>query len=203
MLHLHSEKIIHRDLAARNILLTENFDPKVSDFGLSRYKQASEDTGKTKSDVGPLKWMAPESIRMKTYSTASDVWSYGVVMWELVARVEPYQDLDPVNAAMAVCHQHRRLIVPESCDSTLGDVMQKCWTDEPEKRPSFKDICAYFSNSVKRPIMQDKTSQSNPDPKTTSNQYNVNNPVISVTTTSMEEGQTAHLTYDKLPSQNK
>eukprot|EP00027_Filamoeba_sp_ATCC50430_P009694 CAMPEP_0168557866 /NCGR_PEP_ID=MMETSP0413-20121227/9660_1 /TAXON_ID=136452 /ORGANISM="Filamoeba nolandi, Strain NC-AS-23-1" /LENGTH=705 /DNA_ID=CAMNT_0008588939 /DNA_START=117 /DNA_END=2234 /DNA_ORIENTATION=+ len=141
MLHLHSENIIHRDLAARNILLTEHMEVKVSDFGMSRQKEAGVAESKTKSDVGPLKWMAPEAIRRKLYSVKSDVWSFGVVMWELLARQEPYPDLDPVEAAMSVVHEGLRLEAPQGTPPGLDNIMKQCWSTDPESRPSFKEIC--------------------------------------------------------------
>jgi len=163
MLHLHAEKIVHRDLAARNILLTSNYEPKVSDFGLSRIKQ-TEATSKTASDVGPLKWMAPESINRKVYSFSSDVWSYGVTMWELVARSEPYPDLDPVNAAMAVIHKGVRLPIPTSCDNVLGEIMQSCWNDDPEQRSTFKEICTKLASKESSLVVKASTKRKVVDP---------------------------------------
>jgi serine/threonine protein kinase len=146
MLHLHSENIIHRDLAARNILLTANLDAKVSDFGLSRQKEAKEFESKTKSDVGPLKWMSPEAIKKKVYSTKSDVWSYSILMWEVIARREPYPKMDSVTAAMAVCHEDLRPTIPAYCEPVFSRLMQSCWNTDPEERPSFKEICEVLSS---------------------------------------------------------
>jgi serine/threonine protein kinase len=76
--HLHKHNIVHRDLAARNILLTSRGDPKISDFGMSRILE-KEEHGKTKSNIGPVFWMAPESIEKQVYSKKSDVWTFGIV----------------------------------------------------------------------------------------------------------------------------
>jgi predicted Ser/Thr protein kinase len=89
MFHLHKHNIVHRDLAARNILLTASGDPKISDFGMSRIVEREE--GKTKHDMGPIRWMAPESLANRTYSKKSDVWSFGIVVYEIVARCEPHK----------------------------------------------------------------------------------------------------------------
>lgn len=79
LLHLHNHNIVHRDLAARNILLTVNNEPKISDFGMSRLLKEESQKGQTKNNFGPIRWMAPESIRDLSYSTKSDVWSFGII----------------------------------------------------------------------------------------------------------------------------
>eukprot|EP01119_Soliformovum_irregulare_P023430 TRINITY_DN8171_c0_g2_i5.p1 TRINITY_DN8171_c0_g2~~TRINITY_DN8171_c0_g2_i5.p1 ORF type:complete len:697 (-),score=142.45 TRINITY_DN8171_c0_g2_i5:250-2340(-) len=124
MLHLHSESIVHRDLAARNVLLTENMEPKVADFGLSR-KDSENESNQTKSGVGPLKWMPPESIKDKVYSTQSDVWAYGVVIWEIVVRGDPWPEMDTVKAAMGVCYEGLRLQFPATTDPTLSQLASR------------------------------------------------------------------------------
>jgi len=146
MLHLHSEKIIHRDLAARNVLLTDNFDVKVTDFGLSR--KGGEQSEVTRSDVGPLKWMPPEAILEKIYSTKSDVWSYGVVIWEIICRSDPYPNEDAVKAAMTVCYEKARLPIPDHCAQMFAALMKACWEQDPERRPSFKDIIATLDSNL-------------------------------------------------------
>jgi serine/threonine protein kinase len=122
MYHLHSENIIHRDLAARNILLTDDLIPKVSDFGLSRQKESDENV--TESASGPLKWMAPEALKERKYSTKSDVWSFGVVVWEVVHKEDPYPGLTPARAAMGVVFENLRLEVKEDCPPVLQTLIQ-------------------------------------------------------------------------------
>ncbi|KAL6078324.1 Tyrosine kinase receptor Cad96Ca [Balamuthia mandrillaris] len=150
MCHLHSEGIIHRDLAARNLLLTEEFTIKISDFGLSRLKRDTDSTEEqtTKSEVGPLKWMAPESISQQMYSQKSDVWSYGVVLWEIVNfGEEPYPHLSLVQAALAVVDQKVTLDIPEDIPEVLQKVMKACWQYDPKDRPTMDDIVAILSSS--------------------------------------------------------
>jgi len=138
MLHLHSENIIHRDLAVRNILLTDKLIPKVSDFGLSRY--IVENEGITQTDVGPLKWMSPEAILQKVYSPASDVWSFGVLLYEIFSNKAPYEGLDAVQAGYDVCHNDLRLSPPENAPEIIKTIMRECFQTDPSKRPLFPKI---------------------------------------------------------------
>jgi len=137
MLHLHSEKIIHRDLAARNILLDKDFEPVIADFGLSRVVQGNNSKQATKSDVGPIKWMAPESLTNKVYSIKTDVWSFGVLCWEILARSEPFPDLEPLEVAFQVARDGLRLEIPAHCPPNLRSIILACWYDDPHHRPDF------------------------------------------------------------------
>ncbi|KAL6079419.1 Tyrosine-protein kinase abl1 [Balamuthia mandrillaris] len=141
--HLHSEGITHRDLSARNLLLANNLTIKISDFGLSRLKkdpQAEEQT--TASEVGPLKWMAPESISSRTYSHKSDVWSYGVVLWEIANfGEEPYPGLTPVQVALQVT-KGSTPEMPENIPEVLRDIMKACWQFDPKDRPTMEEVVA-------------------------------------------------------------
>jgi len=153
MLHLHAEGIIHRDLAARNVLLTEKLDPKISDFGLSRESGADgEEARRTLTLTGPLRWMSPESIRDRVYSRESDVWAFGIVVWELITRETPYQDLEAVNAAIGVGFQGLRLEIPK-CDPQLESIMQGCWMEDVGMRPTFEEICVRLEGeeAIERP----------------------------------------------------
>lgn len=141
MNHLHSEKIIHRDLATRNILLASDFSPKIGDFGLSRLSQ--NNYHKTTTNVGPLKWFAPECIIDLKYSTKSDVWSYGVVIFEVIVREEPYKELQVVQAATKVAYEGLRLSLPAEKLPRyrfFADLMASCLETEPESRPFFSEI---------------------------------------------------------------
>ncbi|KAL6056515.1 Tyrosine-protein kinase abl1 [Balamuthia mandrillaris] len=147
--HLHSEGIIHRDLASRNLLLTEEYSIKISDFGLSRLKRDTESEEQTtKSEVGPLKWMAPESISQQTYSHKSDVWSYGVVLWELTNfGEEPYPELSLVQAALAVVDEKMTPTIPSDIPSVLQEIMRACWQYDPKDRPTMEEIVSMLSNA--------------------------------------------------------
>jgi len=141
MYHLVSENIIHRDLAARNVLLTENLIPKISDFGYSRLVQGSESGSKTSSNVGPLKWMAPESIANQIYNEMTDVWSFGVTIWEMLTAIDPYPELAPLQAAFQVSQNKLSPKIPDFCPSILKIIMDLCFQFHSVDRITFKEIC--------------------------------------------------------------
>jgi len=150
MLHLHcgipGKEVIHRDLAARNILL-KNGVALITDFGLSRVKSSLDDYQKTQNNVGPLKWMSPESLFENKYSTKSDVFSFGVVIYEIIAQEPPWKDLSGVQAAGKVNNGYR-MVLPESCPCplVLKKLMVKCWAQLPSDRPDFEKICDILEN---------------------------------------------------------
>ncbi|XP_022100836.1 tyrosine-protein kinase CSK-like [Acanthaster planci] len=135
MRYLEEKKFVHRDLAARNILVSDEDIAKVSDFGLAQHdKDVAE-----KSKI-PVKWTAPEAVREKKYSTKSDVWSYGILLWELYSfgRV-PYPRVPADNVILFV-EEGNRMQPPDDCPENIYDVMVNCWKLRPEKRPRFADI---------------------------------------------------------------
>jgi len=149
MLHLHKEGIVHRDLAARNILLGSGFQVKISDFGLSRVVDTASgsQSNRTKSDTGPLKWMAPEAIRNREYSQMSDVWSFGVTMYEIVARCEPYPELDPIQTALQVSNGNIKLEMPYYTPFVIAEIFNGCLCTDPNQRPKFGFICNRFQQA--------------------------------------------------------
>jgi serine/threonine protein kinase len=107
---------------------------------MSRLLQ-TEDEGKTKANVGPIRWMAPESLANQTYSKKSDVWSFGIVVYEIVARREPHTDADPLLVGALIRDQHLTPKIPDECPPILRELMQVFWQADPNRRPSFKEIC--------------------------------------------------------------
>jgi len=148
MLHLHhgvlGKEVIHRDLATRNILL-KNGVAVITDFGLSRVKSSMTDYQKTQHSFGPLKWMSPESLFESKYSIKSDVFSFGVVIYEIFTTEKPWKDLTIVEAVQKV-ENGERMILPKSCECSLAlkNLMERCWAQEPDDRPNFEEICDFL-----------------------------------------------------------
>ncbi|KAM5255554.1 hepatocyte growth factor receptor isoform 1-T1 [Ctenodactylus gundi] len=147
MKYLASKKFVHRDLAARNCMLDEKFTVKVADFGLARDmydKEYYSVHNKTGAKL-PVKWMALESLQTQKFTTKSDVWSFGVLLWELMTRgAPPYPDVNTFDITVYLL-QGRRLLQPEYCPDPLYDVMLKCWHPKAEMRPSFSELVSRIS----------------------------------------------------------
>jgi len=140
MVHLHQENVIHRDLSARNILISETMEPAVADFGFARVVAAQSESGKTVSVIGPIRWMAPESLQSSTYSKKTDVWAFGVTTWEGCTRGKlPFAELETVAAGIAVV-QGKRLQPPKNCPPKLEQLMTSCWKNDANDRPSMQEL---------------------------------------------------------------
>uniref|UniRef100_A0A8C0YEM4 non-specific protein-tyrosine kinase n=1 Tax=Cyprinus carpio carpio TaxID=630221 RepID=A0A8C0YEM4_CYPCA len=142
--YLESKRFVHRDIAARNVLVSSVDCVKLGDFGLSRYM---EDSSYYKASKGklPIKWMAPESINFRRFTSASDVWMFGVCMWEiLMYGVKPFQGVKN-NDVIGRIENGERLAMPPNCPPTLYSLMTKCWAYDPSKRPRFTELKGQLS----------------------------------------------------------
>lgn len=137
--YLESKKFVHRDIAARNVLVSTPHVVKLADFGLSRVLDNQSYYKSSKGKL-PIKWMAPESINFRRFTTASDVWMFGVCMWEiLMLGVKPFQGIKN-NDIISKLENGERLPLPANCPPRLYSLMSQCWSYEPSKRPTFKHI---------------------------------------------------------------
>jgi serine/threonine protein kinase len=146
MEHLAKVRIVHRDLAARNVLLNADRVCKISDFGLARDVYATQEyVRQTKNARLPVKWMAPESILDSTYTSASDVWSFGVVMWEVFELgATPFPTVQ-ANMLLEDLRKGLRLPRPRQCSVEVFAIAQKCWAWAPSARPTFTDLALELS----------------------------------------------------------
>lgn len=148
-LHTFNPQIVHRDLKSLNLLLltpvTCGADVphlKVADFGLSRMKDQSADWGKMTVNAGTPFWMAPEVVKGTNYNEKVDVYSYGMVLFEVISRELPFEDEDPTNVGILTLSGARPDLeaVPEDCPELLRQLMIKCWAQDPGQRPEFIEI---------------------------------------------------------------
>ncbi|KAK1162733.1 ephrin type-B receptor 1 [Acipenser oxyrinchus oxyrinchus] len=155
MKYLSEMNYVHRDLAARNILVNSNLVCKVSDFGLSRYLQDDTSDPTYTSSLGgkiPVRWTAPEAIAYRKFTSASDVWSYGIVMWEVMSFGErPYWDMSNQDVINAI-EQDYRLPPPMDCPAALHQLMLDCWQKDRNARPRFTDIVNTLDKMIRNPI---------------------------------------------------
>ncbi|XP_042392905.1 serine/threonine-protein kinase STY46-like isoform X1 [Zingiber officinale] len=137
MNYLHQNNIIHRDLKAANLLMDENEIVKVADFGVARVKAES---GVMTAETGTYRWMAPEVIEHKPYDHKADVFSFGIVLWELLTAKLPYEYLTPLQAAVGVVQKGLRPTIPKDAHPKLAELLEKCWKQNPIDRPDFSEI---------------------------------------------------------------
>ncbi|KAK6916770.1 Serine-threonine/tyrosine-protein kinase, catalytic domain [Dillenia turbinata] len=146
MNYLHQNNIIHRDLKAANLLMDENEVVKVADFGVARVKSQS---GVMTAETGTYRWMAPEVIEHKPYDHKADVFSFGVVLWELLTGKLPYEYLTPLQAAVGVVQKGLRPTIPKHTHPKLAELLEKCWQQDPNLRPDFSEIIEILKQIAK------------------------------------------------------
>ncbi|XP_056166290.1 serine/threonine-protein kinase EDR1 [Syzygium oleosum] len=137
-LHTSVPTIVHRDLKSPNLLVDKNWNVKVGDFGLSRLKHNTFLS--SKSTAGTPEWMAPEVLRNEPSNEKCDVYSFGVILWELATLRLPWTGMNPMQVVGAVGFQNRRLEIPKEVDPLVGKIIWECWQTEPNLRPSFAEL---------------------------------------------------------------
>ncbi|ESW32517.1 hypothetical protein PHAVU_002G328800 [Phaseolus vulgaris] len=148
-LHSSTPVIVHRDLKSPNLLVDKNWVVKVCDFGLSRMKHSTFLS--SRSTAGTAEWMAPEVLRNELSDEKCDVFSYGVILWELSTLQQPWGGMNPMQVVGAVGFQHRRLDIPDDVDPAIADIIRQCWQTDPKLRPTFAEIMATLK-PLQRPI---------------------------------------------------
>ncbi|XP_040095631.1 tyrosine-protein kinase Fer isoform X2 [Oryx dammah] len=139
MSYLESKNCIHRDLAARNCLVGENNVLKISDFGMSRQEDGGVYSSSGLKQI-PIKWTAPEALNYGRYSSESDVWSFGILLWETFSLgVCPYPGMTNQQAREQV-ERGYRMSAPQHCPEDIFKIMMKCWDYKPENRPKFSEL---------------------------------------------------------------
>ncbi|NXR11956.1 INSR protein, partial [Semnornis frantzii] len=140
MAYLNAKKFVHRDLAARNCMVAEDFTVKIGDFGMTRDIYETDYYRKGGKGLLPVRWMAPESLKDGVFTACSDVWSFGVVLWEISSLAEqPYQGLSNEQVLKFVM-DGGYLDQPDNCPERLHSLMQMCWQYNPKMRPTFIEI---------------------------------------------------------------
>lgn len=140
-LHHFDRPILHRDLKSPNLLVDKNYNIKLSDFGLARVKAHVQTmTG----NCGTVQWMAPEVLGNQKYTEKADVFSFGIVIWEIVTGECPYDGMSQIQAALGVLNRNLRPNIPRDCPPFFSRLMKACWNRQPELRPSFPHIVNAF-----------------------------------------------------------
>ncbi|CAM6104363.1 unnamed protein product [Calypogeia fissa] len=148
-LHSGNPVIVHRDLKSPNLLVDKNWVVKVCDFGLSRMKHNTFLS--SKSTAGTPEWMAPEMLRNEPSNEKCDVYSFGVILWELATLQQPWAGMNPMQVVGAVGFQYRRLDIPPEMEPGLASIIRECWHDNPNLRPSFSQLMAAL-RPLQRPL---------------------------------------------------
>ena len=159
MTFLISRKIIHRDLAARNILLGHGFTAKVGDFGLARDVYKYQAYLKNSSGMVPIKWMAIESIRDSIYTEKTDIWSFGILLWELFTLGgTPYPGMH-ANEVYQLLLNGKRMDPPVHCPQEISNIMLECWNENAKDRPNFQNLKKMLCKDVMQtPQPSDRTA---------------------------------------------
>lgn len=151
--YLASKKVLHGDLAARNVLLADAGVVKVADFGMAKRLYYDGKYEKTSQGLLPVKWMAIESLTDRVFSSQSDVWSFGVVLWELFSLGKvPYPGMEIGHLLVKEIQNGYRMERPINAPNFFGETMARCWKADPNERPTFRQlkdaICSQMESCI-------------------------------------------------------
>ncbi|XP_046459157.1 fibroblast growth factor receptor 1-like [Daphnia pulex] len=150
--YLASKKVLHGDLAARNVLLADDGVAKVADFGMARKMYYEGNYQQTGQKLMPIKWMAIESLTDRIFSTQSDVWSYGVLLWEIFTLGKvPYPGLEG-NQLVRQLEKGYRMEKPDFAPTCMGEIMSSCWKADPKERPTFSEMEEMISSQMESTV---------------------------------------------------
>ncbi|XP_039309901.1 vascular endothelial growth factor receptor 1 isoform X2 [Solenopsis invicta] len=185
MEYLSQRKVLHGDLAARNILLAEDNIVKICDFGLAKTMYKDGNYKKKGDGPVPIKWMAIESIRDRVFSTQSDIWSFGIVLWEFFTLAEtPYPGMEAEKQYQKLIEGYR-MEQPEYSIREVYDIMLQCWKAKPSLRPSFTDLVENIGNLLEESVRLHYIS--------------LNTPYMDMNTINLESGKNDYLTMMSAP----
>ncbi|XP_029008650.1 insulin-like growth factor 1a receptor [Betta splendens] len=154
MAYLNANKFVHRDLAARNCMVAEDFTVKIGDFGMTRDIYETDYYRKGGKGLLPVRWMSPESLKDGVFTTMSDVWSFGVVLWEIATLAEqPYQGMSNEQVLRFVM-EGGLLDKPDNCPDMLFELMRMCWQFNPKMRPTFLEIISSIKEELDPPFRE-------------------------------------------------
>lgn len=154
MAYLNANKFVHRDLAARNCMVAEDFTVKIGDFGMTRDIYETDYYRKGGKGLLPVRWMSPESLKDGVFTTMSDVWSFGVVLWEIATLAEqPYQGMSNEQVLRFVM-EGGLLDKPDNCPDMLFELMRMCWQYNPKMRPAFLEIISSLKDDMEPPFRE-------------------------------------------------
>ncbi|KAG2543329.1 hypothetical protein PVAP13_9NG739700 [Panicum virgatum] len=159
-LHTSVPTIVHRDLKSPNLLVDNNWNVKVCDFGLSRLKHSTFLS--SKSTAGTPEWMAPEVLRNEQSNEKCDVYSFGVILWELATLRMPWSGMNPMQVVGAVGFQDRRLDIPKEVDPLVARIIYECWQKDPNLRPSFSQLTSALKTVQRLVTPSQQETQSPP-----------------------------------------
>ncbi|XP_071238253.1 fibroblast growth factor receptor 3 isoform X4 [Salvelinus alpinus] len=192
MEYLASQKCIHRDLAARNVLVTEENVMKIADFGLARDVHNIDYYKKTSNGRLPVKWMAPEALFDRVYTHQSDVWSYGVLLWEIFTLGgSPYPGI-PVEELFKLLKEGHRMDKPANCTHELYMIMRECWHAVPSQRPTFRQLVEDHDRVLSMTSMDDYLDLSVP--------FEQYSPTCQDSSSTCSSGDDSVFSHDPLPT---